>query len=232
MQFQHAFVEPLPPPVIADPVRCDHGGIGARREAAPTGLDAEPRAAGLGDGLPDRDQNAENFPAGKIKPRLLALARDAGEIAQPGQRVKRPAVERGEIDFFDLAIRQRGRHNGEIAGLCVHVTAQQIHGAERQQAERLAGVRELCQSVAEGAVAAADHNGVEAGARRVIEPPIHVVGLDQIGLDLVARGAERGIHDLARIVDGAGIQRAGLGIEQNQNPHKHLSAGWNVLLNA
>src|ERR1044071_1833867 len=92
MQFEHAFIETVAPPILADAIRCDQDRIGAGLDDAAIGMDLKPDAAAFRHRAPDRDDHAQQAAARKIKPRLLTFTRYAREIAKPAQGMKRPPV--------------------------------------------------------------------------------------------------------------------------------------------
>ncbi len=72
--------------------------------------------------------------------------------------MKHPPVQAGEIDDARLRIAER-LHRLQHIGRHVEIARQQIDGAERQHAQRLAAMRQRPRRATDRAIAAADHDG-------------------------------------------------------------------------
>ena len=128
------------------------------------GLERDVDAADPQDRTGHRNDEGERARERDLLAGALALAGQLGEEAEAEQRMEYAAVHLGEVDLDALGVRQR-LHGVLDFERDVEVAAEQVDGAERQDAERDVFAHQLRGGEALGAVAAADDQRVDVAAR-------------------------------------------------------------------
>ena len=204
MHLEQALVEPRPvEAAIRQAIVADEQRIGLDLARAVISLDGEFENAGLHKGAQRgarRGDIAAEWQVGVLAD-LRPRPRHFREIAEPGQRMEDASIDSAEIDPLRLGLGEHVERDIEV-GRDAEAARKEVHGSERQHAERALAALELLGRIADGAIAAADDDRRRLGSRRLVDGRDEAVAFGKLDRDALGMAGKRLAYlrlDLARL---------------------------------